>query len=227
MKLIIFYINLDGRKDKNDHAEALLSGQPFSFTRVPAISYLDLNDLNSFSLYRKITTAVKASHLRACENLLSSEYEFALILEDDFKFRSERIEKNLKFAVSKMKKKHINFLQIGFLKFGEARKNLPLLKKLFFAILELSLFIFIYVRNPFSFVVRRDIRWGAQAYLIDRLAAKELLEKLDKYNKDPVDLAYRKLSKGQPVNSINMARLKRNLIWQNQTFRSDSQNIDS
>jgi GR25 family glycosyltransferase involved in LPS biosynthesis len=227
MNLIIYYINLNGRKDKKDHAEALLSGHSFSFTRVPAISYLDLNNLTSFYLYKKITTAVKASHLRACENLLSSEYEFALILEDDFKFRSDRIEKNLKFAVSEMKRKNINFLQMGFLKFGEARKDLPIIKKLFFATFELLLSIYSYVRNPFSSLVMSNIRWGAQAYLIDRLGAKELMEKLDKYNEDPIDLAYRKLSKGQPINSINMARLKRNIIWQNQTFRSDSQNIDS
>jgi GR25 family glycosyltransferase involved in LPS biosynthesis len=226
MNIIIYYINLDGRKDKKNHAEALLTDQPFSFMRVPAISYLDLNNLTSFYLYKKITTAVKSSHLRACENLLFSENEFALILEDDFKFRSNRIEKNLKFAVSEMKRKNINFLQMGFLKFGEARKDLPIVKKLFFTIFEFSLFILSYVRNPISSIVIGNIRWGAQAYLIDRHAAKELIEKLDKYNEDPIDLAYKKLSKGQPINSIKMARLKRNIIWQNQTFRSDSQNID-
>jgi GR25 family glycosyltransferase involved in LPS biosynthesis len=227
MNLIIYYINLDERRDKKNHAEALLLGQSFPFRRVPAISYLDLNNLTSFYLYKKITTAVKASHLRACENLLSSDHEFALILEDDFNFRIDRIEKEVKYAVSEMTRKNINFLQMGYLKFGEARKDLSVIKKLAFTAFELSFTLYSYVRNPFSSMVLSNIRWGAQAYLIDRIGAKELTEKLDKYNEDPIDLAFRKLSKDQPINSINMARLKRNIIWQNQTFKSDSQNIDS
>jgi GR25 family glycosyltransferase involved in LPS biosynthesis len=227
MKVIIYYINLESRVDKNKHAVNLLSAQTIPYIRIPATSYADVASSAGDYLYKKITTAVKTSHIRACEAFLASDYEFALILEDDFSFNVNIFRTSIERHIDLMTRRKINYLQLGYLGFGDARLKISKLKKFLFSLFELSYSVSSLFRNPFSPVVFNSIRWGAQAYLVDRLGATVVVKTVDKLNKDPIDLVYRKMARIKPSTSgsMRMARLKKNMIKQNLYFKSDSQNI--
>jgi len=227
MKVIIYYINLESRMDKNEHAVNLLSTQSIPYIRIPATSYTDVASSAGDYLYKKITTAVKTSHIRACEAFLAGNYEFALILEDDFNFNVNIFRTSIERHINLMTRCEINYLQLGYLGFGDARQKMSKLKKFLFGVFEFSYSVSSLIQNPFSPVVFNSIRWGAQAYLVDRLGATVVVETVDKFNKDPIDLVYRKMARIKPSTSgsMRMARLKKNMIKQNLYFKSDSQNV--
>jgi hypothetical protein len=75
--------------------------------------------------------------------------------------------------------------------------------------------------------VPKQIRWGAQAYIIDRHAAKSLLNLVDVFSQKPIEVEFKQLcliNEGEE-NYLNIARMKRNIIRQNLCFSSDIQGV--
>ncbi|EWH04888.1 hypothetical protein AT00_17145 [Pseudoalteromonas lipolytica SCSIO 04301] len=98
-KVKVYFINLDSEVAKNKHMTELCNLKGFNFERIPAILGKTITDDEIECVYDKNATlnnlgrnmtrgeigCVK-SHLLALGNLVTSEYEYALIFEDDIDF---------------------------------------------------------------------------------------------------------------------------------------------
>ena len=92
----LVYINLDRDVQRRERMEALLSGLPFPHSRLPGVLWSELPfqeqqrlyspSLNARQFFRPLVDGEKgcyASHLRACEYLLASDWPAIVVLEDD------------------------------------------------------------------------------------------------------------------------------------------------
>jgi glycosyl transferase family 25 len=92
----LVYINLDRDVQRRERMEALLSELPFPHTRLPGVLWSALSpqeqarlyspSLNARQFFRPLVDGEKgcyASHLRACEHLLASDWPAIVVLEDD------------------------------------------------------------------------------------------------------------------------------------------------
>ena len=225
--LILYYINLDNRQDKNLAAVNQLTKTEFPFQRINAVKFTEVFDSEIPYKYFRLVSAVKKSHIKACKSFLESNYEMALILEDDFMLDLPKFQGEIERACQIMRRKSINFLQLGHLTFMESgspsSKVGGKLRRLFENLYQ----IYMSLRYPFSPVLSRRIRWGAQAYLVDKTGAKSLISLLNVDNPAPIDRELMTLSKirTDQENYFSMASMKKNLIRQNLVFKSDTQGV--
>jgi len=222
----IYYINLDARADKDKAARDQLSTLSIPFKRIRAVPDKEISSPRVDYRYSHLISAVKQSHVNACLEFLESKNDFALILEDDFKLDLSKFEENISDIIDSMKHKTINFLQIGYLEFNDTKSGTHL-ERIARILLEKLFRFYFFVKNPLSDVVPRNIRWGAQAYLIDKRGAECLVNLIDIYHQNPMDLELRIISKNSEANEnyFRMARLKRNLVPQDSNFKSDIQGV--
>jgi GR25 family glycosyltransferase involved in LPS biosynthesis len=223
----VYYINLKNRLDRNTAARNQLTLIPYPFHRINAVKFTEMSaELIPYKYFR-IISAVKKSHMNSYQKFLASQYDYALILEDDFQIDLLNFSSEIDSACDLMKSNAINFLQVGHLSYIESgpssSKNELFARKIFERLLRFVDF----VRFPSTPFVPKQIRWGAQAYIIDRHAAKSLLNLVDVFSQKPIEVEFKQLcliNEGEE-NYLNIARMKRNIIRQNLCFSSDIQGV--
>lgn len=109
MKVGIFLINLDDRTDRLESSTKQLKAVDLQFTRIPAVSFTEVE--GSMFLTAPVLACWK-SHLKTYSALIASEFDYALVLEDDFSiYRPKKFSKFL----SDLEIRKYDLLQIGFL----------------------------------------------------------------------------------------------------------------
>lgn len=83
-KFWVCYINLDSRVDRKQHIESELISMNIEWNRISAITPSQLTEIQRQSDINLLALACTRSHIKALENFLATDYQFALILEDDF-----------------------------------------------------------------------------------------------------------------------------------------------
>jgi len=225
--LIIFYINLDSREDKNLVAINQLESTTFPFQRISAVKYTEINESKIAYKYFRLVSAVKESHMKAYREFVSGNYDLALILEDDFKLHQTKFQVEIEEAFHLMQEKKIDFLQLGHLTYIENSPKNSILGCYVRYLIEYGFRFVTFLRHPFTPIVVNHIRWGAQAYLINKRAGQSLINLLDTESEAPIDKELRRLSNmsNAEVNAFSVARLKKNMIKQNLIFSSDTQGV--
>ena len=225
--LVVFYINLDGREDKNIVAKNQLQSTSLPFQRISAVNYTEISDSKIPYKYFRLVSAVKKSHIKACREFMDTSYPMALILEDDFKLDLLNFRADLDEVSRLMQKKGINFLQVGHLTYIESAPKNSIFETHMRRLFEYAYRSVYFLRFPLSPIMPRQIRWGAQAYIVDRKGAFSLINLLNTENQAPIDVELRNLSKIDlsHENYFSMASLKKNLIRQNLLFKSDTQGV--
>ncbi len=109
MKVGIFLINLDDRTDRLESSKKQLNAVGLEFTRLPAVSFTEVEE--SMFLTAPVLACWK-SHLKAYSSLVASDFDYALVLEDDFSIYSPK--KFQKF-LNNLELEKYDLLQIGFL----------------------------------------------------------------------------------------------------------------
>jgi GR25 family glycosyltransferase involved in LPS biosynthesis len=224
---MIFYINLDSREDKNLAAISQLKSTIFPFQRIRAIEYSEICEVKIPYKYFRLVSAVKKSHIKACHDFLDSNFDFALILEDDFKLPQPNFNVEIEKVCRLMKKKKLDFLQLGHLTYIESSPKNSIIDYYTRHLFENGFRFVTFLRHPFTPIVENHIRWGAQAYLINRKAGESLISLIDPDSEAPIDKELRRLSdmRKEEEFSFTVARLKKNMIKQNFVFSSDTQGV--
>jgi GR25 family glycosyltransferase involved in LPS biosynthesis len=109
VKIGVFLINLDERKDRLESSTQKMMEIGLEFTRIPAVSYSDVE--KSFFLTSPVLACWK-SHLKTYASLIATDFDYALVLEDDFLIYSPK--KFGKFLAHIDLEKY-DLLQLGFL----------------------------------------------------------------------------------------------------------------
>jgi GR25 family glycosyltransferase involved in LPS biosynthesis len=222
----IYFINLENRTDKENSAVNQLSQTGIPFERVKAVTDEEIDASAISYRYFRLVSAVKKSHMKACSSFLESNYEIALILEDDFILDPINLASDLEKCINSMQKRGIHFLQVGFLGYDQIVAQ-SFFERIMRTILERIYNTYHDLLYPRTNLVMGSIRWGAQAYLIDRRGASGLVKLIDVGSKDAIDTELRKLVKvsKSDLSFISVGRVKKNLIRQNLFFDSDTQGI--
>jgi len=222
----IYYINLDGHLERETSASGQLIQTDYPYERVSAISELEIRSEDVEYRYWRLHSALKKSQVKACLKFLESEYDFGLILEDDFIINLKTFDTDLNFSINCMERNEINLLQIGYLAFDDVTcKNM--IEKCSRFIFERAYSLFFYLQNPFAKIQYGHIRWGSHAYLVDRKGARSLVEMIGILSKTAMDEELRRIAhlKPQTGKYIKVARLKRNLIRQDTRMSSSIQGV--
>ena len=109
MKIGLFLINLDDRRDRLDSSTKQMEELRLQFTRVSAVSAKSVEA--SVFLTAPVLACWK-SHLKAYSMLIDSDFEYALILEDDFLINNPKKFVRLLESIDLEK---CDLLQLGFL----------------------------------------------------------------------------------------------------------------
>jgi hypothetical protein len=219
--MLAYIINLESRKDRwsSALAQAELLGIPIC--RIQAIKTADLSQTECEYAAPGVA-ATWLSHRKAALEFLKSDYEYALILEDDF-----CLSRPLEIpGIDWLRKNDIDFLQIGFLHvtkwesidilFINIRdsvlrfiKFLGYFSKHFNSKFSSRLLIRELPTSPFQ-LVPTDIRPGGHCYLISRSFAQSM-QSLN----DPIifsaDELFVSVSK---MRAFNMMRFKKSEVSQ-------------
>jgi GR25 family glycosyltransferase involved in LPS biosynthesis len=223
MKIGIFLINLDDRKDRLDSSTKQLNEVGLQFIRVSAVPSKDVEE--SIFLTDPVLACWK-SHLKTYSILVESDLEYALILEDDFLIKNQK--KFSRFLESLETERH-DLLQIGFLLpglFNRLRWIFEELEKLIFYSLGFvsriiglgSLSRRLRIAEARSTSVRytkSSFLPGTHAYLINKRMALALVS-LDspQFSADEFFIALSKMR------SFRMARFWRSLVTQSNSAPS-------
>lgn len=166
-------INLERDKNKIQRISKILTKEKIPFKRLNAIYGKNLSEEYIKSIVRptfgriklempKGTIGCYLSHLNAWQELLKSNNEFLLILEDDITFKSEYAGK-----VKQIIEKTFEYKNLwDIMSFEIAHKGTPLKIKKF----QIS-----QIKDEFSLNVYLTSITHAGAYIINRRAAKELI----------------------------------------------------
>jgi len=225
--LVIFYINLDSRKEKNLVAINQLESTLFPFQRISAVKYTEISESKILYKYFRLVSAVKKSHIKACREFVAGNYDLALILEDDFKLHQTNFQVEIEEACRLLQENKLDFLQLGHLTYIENSPKNSIFVYYMRHLIEYGFRFITFLRHPFTPIVVNHIRWGAQAYLINRKAGKSLINLLDTESEAPIDKELRRLShmSHAEMHAFSVARLKKNMIKQNLEFSSDTQGV--
>ncbi len=223
MKIGIFLINLDERKDRLESSTQKMKEAGLEFTRIPAISYSEVE--KSMFLTAPVLACWK-SHLKTYSTLIASDFDYALVLEDDFSIYNPKKFGNF---LTHLDLEKYDLLQLGFLLPGFLNRLRWLyeeLEKLLFSTLGLlsisiglkSLTGRLRVAEARSASVKftqSSFFPGTHAYLISREMALALTN-LDS-SQLSADEFFIALSK---MRSFRMSRFWRSLITQNNSAPS-------
>ena len=184
MTCTIYLINLDERKDRLQESAIQFERADLGFKRISA-EKPESAFANDF-----LTPTVEAcwrSHLKTYQEFLETDYEYALVLEDDFVFNREI---DLALYLKKMRTSNIDLLQIGFLLPGLMNKIRWLFEEI-----EKNIFRTLYLvsrikplrglssrmRVHEAGIVKSELTLnsflpGTHAYIINRKLAKSILD---------------------------------------------------
>lgn len=223
MKIGIFLINLDDRKDRLDSSTKQLNAIDLPFVRVSAVPSKNVEE--SIFLTDSVLACWK-SHLKTYSILVESDLEYALILEDDFLIKNP---KKFSSFLENLETERHDLLQIGFLLPG-------IFNRLRWIFEELEKLIFYFIGFVSSIIGLRSLSQrlriaeassasviytqssflpGTHAYLINRKMASALMS-LDspQFSADEFFIALSKMR------SFRMARFWRSLITQSNSAPS-------
>lgn len=167
--IISYIINLDSSKERYDYVKDSIMSLGFPLERISAVNGSDLSeeeinsvlDAKSYKSYlrrlpKKGTIGCSLSHIKTWEKFLESNYEFAIIFEDDVSFDANK----LRIAIQELIENHhlwdINIFEIF-------HRGLPLTVKQF--------------NNSNKLVVYLTEVSHSGAYIINRKAARNLYNK--------------------------------------------------
>ena len=217
MPHIVFVINLDTREDRWRDVIGQEKKLSSVVSRVRAITP---TEVSSHYFTSANVAACWMSHRKAMEEFLATGFDFAIILEDDFKI----IGKTLGYDIESFIPSNLDFLQIGFLKTSNLERTYIFLENCYDALIRtyglLEKVIFrkaisrkrlVAERQELSWrYVPNDIRPGGHAYIVNRKAAKYFLQV-----NDPIFLSADDLFMAAgPMRSIKMARLRKSAVRQ-------------
>jgi len=170
----VYVINLDRRSDRLNKVRSALAEKGLNFIRVSAVDGAQKYPVSS--TIRFLSPGSKAnwdSMQSAFSQFLSSQAQFALVLEDDADVASSSIsEADVRKWIYAMKQLDLSLLQVGFIshlyKLSKPRGLLDLL-------LALRRGAIVNLSDPKVRVVLGEFRAGAHAFIVDRPLAEELL----------------------------------------------------
>jgi GR25 family glycosyltransferase involved in LPS biosynthesis len=214
---LFLLINLD--KDSKKLEKSLLEAQRIKveLVRIQALDEKSLAVKSSFGFPKQVE-ACWESHLSAYRFFLSTDHQFAIIFEDDFK-----IENVTKFrrAMGILQNLGFDLVQLGFLRIG-------LRNRIFQVLINLECFVFkiLYhalakkpiigqrlasrfrirqiARTPAGFIPN-DFQPGAHAYAISRELASEIVNNYSKFLV-PADGLLQMLSQAGGIKSFRLAK---------------------
>ena len=181
-----FVINLDSARDRLDSFLLLSAKYNRVAQRVVAVSPMNSN-LSGNKYVSESVAACWESHRKVFRLFLETNFEYALIQEDDSIMKGVSIQK----IVHAMSSNNIDFIQIGFLYGTFGRKFEIFGRNLWHFLLYTLKFIFekisprsdLILRPTLSevlgdhpFLVPADIRAGTHAYVVSRHFARNVLE---------------------------------------------------
>jgi GR25 family glycosyltransferase involved in LPS biosynthesis len=188
MKNIITYlINLDRDVSRLDSCVQQFSKFNMHFVRIAAVDMYELNE-NQSTLVTPGVMACWLSHKKVLANFLSTNYDYALIFEDDFKIDSISSVRN---AINSDWLSDFDVVQLGYIKPGYQNKiritlaNLEVIFFKFASNLLVALGTSKKLRNRLRIRVasQTPMGWvpasfepGTHCYLISRSAASSVLE---------------------------------------------------
>lgn len=221
-------INLDSRPDRLSESLIEAEDSNLSFLRIPAVGISDIVDSSTDFLSRPAKACLE-SHLKCYRELLNSDFDFALVLEDDFEIKSR-----IKFArtLKNCDWEEFDLIQLGFL-YMDIWHRLDVLLKLSKNLVFESLELFskcnytLKVKMQSRFEVRKrnlvprgfiidDLRSGAHAYLISKKMAEALLD-MSGVIYLPIDSFLGTL---QYTNRFRLIRSKSSLVRQRKSLSS-------
>jgi len=216
-----YWINLDSRTDRAFNSKSQLEVFQIPSVRVPAFSREQIGHLENCEnqMYFKGIVACRKSHFQAMELFLESLEDFCLILEDDFKFSSNKNGLNLSELATRMESMNIGLLQIGYTERGYSinrymSEAIKMLKSQIF---------YLFGKQHLSSSVAEGFFPGAFAYIVNREIAQELLLHAASNQKVPYDLWLNDLAKSQnqkPYGS-RICRLRVSIVSHSDSFESD------
>lgn len=214
---LFILINLD--KDSGKLEKSLREAKRIEVELV-RIQALDENSITmkSFFGFPKQVEACWESHLSAYRHFLSTEHQFAIIFEDDF--RIDNVKKFIK-VMGMIQDLRFDLLQLGFLKIGlrnrifQVQTNLEcfIFRILYHAIAKKPIIgrliasrlrVRRMATTPFGFIPN-DFQPGAHAYAISRELAREIVNNYSKFLV-PTDGLLQMLSHSGGIESFRLAQ---------------------
>jgi len=181
-----YVINLDSARDRLD--SFLLLGTKYNRVaqRVAAVSPIN-SDLSGNKYVSESVAACWESHRKVFRLFLDSNFDYALIQEDDSIMKAVNLQK----IIHTMSSKDIDFIQIGFL-YGTFGRKIEIFGRNLWHFLLYALKITSKKISPRSdlilrptlrevlsdhpFLVPADVRAGTHAYVVSRHFARNVLE---------------------------------------------------
>lgn len=211
-KLMIIYINLELRKDKNK--KILQSFYNHKITNFKRFNAINGNEIDKLNLYNVLTDNCKItrgqmgcylSHKKCYEEFINSDKKYLLVLEDDIIF-SENFNKQFE-SILKIVDTIPNFdflyLSRSFIKFENMFSPLK------------NFYEDEYIYSP------EYCGYGFHSYLLSKEGAKKYIKILDKYEKKywnnniglPIDCLQQFRSFGKTINlDLNVYCLKKYIV---------------
>lgn len=172
IKIVVMVINLARRTDRLRKIYAETSGLGLDVKRVEAVDGLEIRSSNLPGSLTSSQSACFQSHKRAWRNLSSSDFEYALILEDDAVFGRSVNARYLNNLVKAMTVNQIDVLQVGWIT-NLYRRSLSSIPSLILNSRALKW------EGGREIFVRGEFRAGSHAYLISKKAAALLSSSAD------------------------------------------------
>jgi GR25 family glycosyltransferase involved in LPS biosynthesis len=171
--MLIYYINLDRRQDRNLRIERELNARELRHVRISACDGQSETALDT----RFLTTGEVAcwqSHQNVYATICAATEDFALVLEDDAELPEAGFSRELLEKISSdMKAEHIDILQLGFLETLYSFRNIAATVK---SLEDLKNRRMRRLSALNRNIVVGDFRSGTHAYVVSRRAAAALLD---------------------------------------------------
>ena len=223
---ICYCINLDERQDRAAIARNRLEKIDIDAIRISAINREQIGFLENTANqhYFQGVVACRMSHVKSMEIFLESDYDYCLILENDFIFENFLTKKAILELPQQMKNRNIRLLQIGHLLLGNSFEGVFASFFRLFNKCVLPFRIFLY-RKIFQNEFVKGFLPGTHAYMIDRTMAKYLIENCRSELKIPLDTWYSNLGKNanRLFNGAAISRLRFSIVSQDVDSESDLQ----
>jgi GR25 family glycosyltransferase involved in LPS biosynthesis len=221
---LFLLINLDKDSKKLEKSLQEARRANIELIRINAVNENSLLEKSAFEFARKVE-ACWESHLTAYRHLLSTEYRFAVIFEDDFTVESP---KKFTKVICDLQKIEFDLIQLGFLSIGMRVRisqmlinTEDLLLRILFRVLRNTQFF----RSSFSNRLRvkriaeapegfipNDFQPGTHAYIISRQLADKILSTHSNFVV-PTDGFLQILAQSGGIKSL---RVRRSLVGQYQ-----------
>ncbi len=175
IELKTYVINLDRRPDRLGRIRSALDEKGIDFIRVAAVDGAKQTPEVSINLFISPGSIANWKSIQsAFSQFLSSESQFALILEDDADIAGSSISnEDLRNWIYAMKSLKLSLLQVGFIshlyKLTKPRGLLDL-------VLAFRRKGIVALSRPRIRLVLGEFRAGAHAFIVDRALARELLD---------------------------------------------------